>query len=203
MSQHSSSAQDIIRKPSLSQANFNVHRIRSQSQHHSSSSVIPSPINENVFQFQPSRSTGLRLSKRGSEISSTNDNYTFNNYTPLVKYENSYRIEPDDGQKFNPCKIKKVAYETLEKHFKNFNYDSTKSKEFAKIVSDEIKIRIKPLIFKRYKIIVNLTIGQSLGQNVMITSRSLWNAETDNSCTIEYTNKTMFALATVFVTYYD
>ena len=204
MSQQSSfnaSSHELMRHPSLSQVNFQVNKQKIQSFRNNVSNGAP--IIENVYQYQSSLPrtglAGLRLSKRGSEISSTNDNF----FVPAVKLENTYKLGPEHNQKFNPLKVQKVVYDILEELFENFKYDPIKSKEYVKSVSDEIKGKIKPMIFRRYKIIVNLTIGQNLGQNVMISSRSIWNMETDNSCTVEYKNKTMFVIATVFATYFE
>jgi hypothetical protein len=37
----------------------------------------------------------------------------------------------------------------------------------------------------------------------MISSRSMWNLETDNSGSVEYKNSSTFVIATVFVTYFE
>ena len=212
MSQHSSfniSSQDVTRSgPSLSQANLQSVRNRNLSYRQNTTNINPI-IENNVHQFQSSsilknNLTGLSginrsMSKRSSEISSLNDNF----YVPAVKLENTYKLGPDDAQKFNSLRIQNAISDILEEYFENYKYDASKSRELVKRVSEEIKGKIKPMIYKRYKVIVNLTIGQNLGQNIMISSRSMWNIDTDNSCTVEYHNSTMFAIATVFVTYFD
>lgn len=203
MSQQSSnlSAQDsnIIRKANLSQVN--LQRIKIQP----ISTGISSPISEQIY---PMPSTNSRLtvlsalrSKRNSEISSINDNYF--NPPPPIRYENSYRLGPDENQKFNLTTIKKLVSEILDKHLQNAKYDPVKSKEMTRFLCDEIKAKIKAIVYKRYKIIVNVAIGQSLGQSLVMTSRSLWNTETDTHCTIEYSNNTLYAIVTVFAAYYE
>jgi hypothetical protein len=163
MSQHSSfntsSQQDMSRNgPSLSQPNLQPQRTRIQTQRHGSSSTIhPIPIIENIHQYQSGSRTGISgihrtASKRGSEISSTNDNY----YVPAVKLENTYKLGPEETQKFNPTRIQNVVSDVVEEYFENYKYDPIKSKELTKRVSEEIKGKIKPLIYRRYKIIVSL-----------------------------------------------
>lgn len=40
----------------------------------------------------------------------------------------------------------------------------------------------------RYKLVVQVTIGESKHQGAFIASRCLWNPATDNYCTLEYKN---------------
>ena len=47
----------------------------------------------------------------------------------------------------------------------------------------------------RYKIIVQVTIGQMRDQGVRITSRSLWDTTTDNYATVSYQNQNIWASA--------
>ena len=55
----------------------------------------------------------------------------------------------------------------------------------------------------RYKIIVQVTIGQMKDQGVKITSRSLWDTSTDNYATVSFQNEHIWASAIVFGLYTD
>jgi hypothetical protein len=72
----------------------------------------------------------------------------------------------------------------------------------VQILSDEIKNRVKSIIYKRYKVIVQISIGQA-GQGVFIASRSLWNPDIDNSCSVQFSNNSIYAVATIYAIYFD
>lgn len=146
---------------------------------------------------------GMRMSKRNS-LSSTADHYSHNYYYhPSVKLENTYRLGPHDAQKFNASRVHRLVHEILQNHLENFKYEPNKCKDVVQLMSDEIKTRTKSILYKRYKLIVNLTIGQNAGNSLIMASRSLWNPDTDNECTVTYKNNTLFAIATVFACYFD
>lgn len=146
---------------------------------------------------------GMRMSKRNS-LSSTIDHYA-HSYTPhkSVRLENTYRMTPNDGQRFNAAKVKKLVNEILRNHLENFKYEANKCNDMVELLSEEIKTRTKSIVYKRYKLVVYLTIGQNFDNSVVVASRSLWNPETDNECTVTFTNKTLYAVATVYACYFD
>jgi hypothetical protein len=127
----------------------------------------------------PNQTFGLKPSKRNS-ISSTGDHYSHANQLNQLKYENTYSLGPNDNQKFNVSRVQRLVNDILKNHLENFKYEPNKCKDMVQLLSDEIKTRVKSIIYKRFKLIVNLTIGQNIGNGIIIASRSLWNTETDN-----------------------
>ena len=76
--------------------------------------------------------------------------------------------------------------------------------ELSKDIADKIKEKCKSTMdLPRYKIIVQVTIGQMRDQGVRITSRSLWDTTTDNYATVSYQNQNIWASAIVFGLYTD
>lgn len=73
----------------------------------------------------------------------------------------------------------------------------------VRILSEEIKLKLKQIVYKRYKLVISITIGQNLGQDVLFASRSLWNTDTDNYCTVQFKNDSLFSIATIWATYCD
>ncbi|CAF0939788.1 unnamed protein product, partial [Brachionus calyciflorus] len=190
------------RGPLLTQANLQaqrgVMRERTGQMHQS---VMSSQANSVIGDMPPT--TAMRLSKRNS-ISSTVEHLSHTYYNQnMHKLENTYRLGPGEGQKFNVSKVQKLVNDILSNHLENVKYEPNKCKDLVQLLSEEIKTRIKSIIFRRYKLIVNLTIGQNDGNSIIVASRSLWNADTDNGCTVQYKNSTLFAVATIFATYYD
>ena len=55
----------------------------------------------------------------------------------------------------------------------------------------------------RYKIIVQVTIGQCNDQGIRVASRCLWNTETDNYASTSFVNKTLFCNVIIFALYTD
>ena len=68
--------------------------------------------------------------------------------------------------------------------------------ELSKDIADKIKEKCKSTMdLPRYKIVVQVTIGQMRDQGVRITSRSLWDTTTDNYATVSYQNQNIWASA--------
>ena len=55
----------------------------------------------------------------------------------------------------------------------------------------------------RYKIMVQVTIGQMKDQGIKITSSCLWDTTTDNYATVSFQNQKIWASAIVFAMYTD
>ena len=53
----------------------------------------------------------------------------------------------------------------------------------------------------RYKLVVQVTLGQMKDQGVRITSRCLWDTQTDNYASIDYKNEFIWGSAMVFGLY--
>lgn len=181
----------MLTQANLQRKNLNTHQSMQSSMSNSVMGDLPNAI-----------PGGMRMSKRNS-ISSTVDHYAHAHSQPVPRLENSYRLGPGDGQKFNVSKVQKLVNDILSNHLENVRYEPSKCKEMVQLLSEEIKTRVKSIVYKRYKLIVNLTIGQNTGNSIVIASRSLWNAETDNGCTVQYKNNSLFAVAVIFATYYD
>ncbi len=121
-----------------------------------------------------------------------------------VKLENTYSLGPSQSEKFNSNQIKDVVAQILASFLSEFKYEPVKCKRIIKEVSEEIKRSVKPMIFSRYKLVVNVTIGEKCSnESLIMGSRCLWNPEADNQCTVEFKNNSIFAIATVFAVYFD
>lgn len=74
----------------------------------------------------------------------------------------------------------------------------------SKDIADKIKQTCKDkLHIPRYKIVVQVTIGQKKDQGVCLTSRCLWATSTDNYASATYQNEFIWASAIVFGLYSD
>lgn len=82
-------------------------------------------------------------------------------------------------QKFNATLVDRILREEVVKRVGSMEYDSNSAPQVAKELTDLIKERIRSQQFARYKIIVEVTIGQRLGQAMRTASRGLWSPSTD------------------------
>ena len=53
----------------------------------------------------------------------------------------------------------------------------------------------------RYKIVVQVTVGQMKDQGVPVASRCLWDTATDNYTSVEYQNQHLWCSAMIFGLY--
>ena len=125
----------------------------------------------------------------------------------------TYRLGPEENEKFYPSKAKIIAREILEGELKE-KIDERMVEEWgdcgeefealSKDIADKIKEKCKSTLrIPRYRIIVQVTIGQMKDQGVKITSRCLWDTSTDNYATVTYQNQNIWASAIVFGLYSD
>jgi len=129
-------------------------------------------------------------------------------------------------QKFNAPLVERILWEEANKRVGNMEYRVSEApqvrtkrgfvvqtertnealvlfelQQAAKELADVIKERIRMEQFARYKIIVEVTVGQKLGQCMRIASRGLWDASTDKCallmplCSLFRRSQTSFSLA--------
>ncbi len=169
---------------SLTQATFHSLRFRP---HTNSAISLNSQAIDNVLQYQNNNDL-----KHNTQISSNND-----------YIHNTYSLGPNKSQCFYPERIETIVQDILNERLENQIYEPNKANELVCLVSDEIKAKIKPLLYRRYKVVVNMTITQNIGQSMMIVSRSIWDENTDNSCTVKFQNRHLYAVVMIFATYFE
>ncbi|XP_074524641.1 dynein light chain Tctex-type protein 2B isoform X1 [Halichoeres trimaculatus] len=59
-------------------------------------------------------------------------------------------------------------------------YDPEEVSELSRSLADCIKDKVKSSGFDRYKLVVQVVIGEQRGQGVKMSSKCLWDADTDN-----------------------
>ena len=85
-------------------------------------------------------------------------------YPPKIKMQNTYRVAPEDHEKFKPYKIEPRIYEILEKNLKDQKYDHSKLDRQTKELTQEIMIQARSSILSsRYKVVSHVAIGEFKG----------------------------------------
>ncbi|XP_076441083.1 dynein light chain Tctex-type 5-like [Babylonia areolata] len=119
---------------------------------------------------------------------------------PPKQLEPTYRMEPQ--QRFLAPRVHVIIKETLEKHLDGFQFNPKFTATMSKVLSEELKDRVKQLGFDpRYKLVSTVVIGQRLDQGVVITSRCAWDVRLDSYAAYTYQNKSLFCTASVYGLY--
>lgn len=74
---------------------------------------------------------------------------------------------------------------------------STLSKQIADEIRDTVLGQCK-IVNSRYKVIVNVLIGEQQGQGIRMGCKCLWDPDMDTMVTENYSNDSLFAVVTVY-----
>jgi len=118
-------------------------------------------------------------------------------------WENTYIMEPKDEEKFLPSKVTEIVEAALTEKLKDKDYNAEDSKQWTLELCNEIKQSVKELNIPRYKVIVQVVIGENSGQGIRVASKCLWDTSSDNWASFSYKNPSLFAVAMVFGCYYE
>lgn len=131
----------------------------------------------------------------------------------IIEYfEPTYETEPDDTERFSSTKVKTIANNTLREELDKAQADDKWIEDWAdfsddfeclsKVIADKVKTKCKEAFcLPRYKILVQVTIGQRKDQGVCVASRCLWDTNTDNYASVSYHNEYIWASCIVFGVY--
>lgn len=120
---------------------------------------------------------------------------------PNVKYENTFKTEPD--KKVRSDHLRDCIKELFEKELGDKMYNKEECTIMSKSLADRLKQRVKLLGYARYKIITVVCIGQREDYNpsVAFTSRCMSNAQFDTFSEHVFKNPSLYALGLVFAMY--
>ena len=149
----------------------------------------------------PGANRRMSMYRRGSVAASMRTDNTVLQIP--VKLQNTYKLGPEDNEKFSSDKVEKALKSILESFLVDEEYEARKCASMVQNLSDVIKARVKDMHFPRYKIVCNVMIGQNTGQGVRSASRALWETKTDNFACASYQNSSLFAIAMVHGIYFE
>jgi len=122
---------------------------------------------------------------------------------PKVNYENTYRLEPNEGESFLSKKAENQISSLLEAHMADITYDATTAGRLSETIVEEVKKAVKEMECPRYKLVSTVVLGQCSGQGLEAASRCLWDDSKDTFATICHKTKSMFAVVTIFAAYFE
>jgi hypothetical protein len=82
-------------------------------------------------------------------------------------------------------------------------YDPVKAAQISKHIAEDLREKVKALGYERYKLVIQVTLGQKKGQAMRIVSRCLWDTNTDNFASEYYENDSLYCVCQVFGLYYE
>lgn len=123
-----------------------------------------------------------------------------------VIYENTYITGPEGYEpnaKFQSHKVHAVLNQILKERMEGQKYDPVKGAQTAKQLAEDLREKVKALGYDRYKLVVQVTLGQAKGQAMRITSRCLWDTNSDDFASAFYQNDTLYCVCQVYGLYYE
>jgi len=116
--------------------------------------------------------------------------------------ENTYMIKPNFRNKFRPVAVKNIIHEILGEELGGKQYNAEETGNWTRTISDSIKDKLKGMEYDRYKIVVQVVIGEQRGEGVKFAARCLWDSDTDNYAQDIYTNESLFCVAVAYGVFY-
>jgi len=120
-----------------------------------------------------------------------------------VKYENTYKVEPDT--KYPIHEAKKIALSCLNSELDGREYDKDDCSRLSRLIADRIKQQCKALGHPRFKIVSIVAIGQvsDTHPSLSFTSRFVWNDKYDSFAEATFKSRHLYAVALVYAMYAD
>ncbi|KAK3578659.1 hypothetical protein CHS0354_002963 [Potamilus streckersoni] len=148
----------------------------------------------NLFRLVVATQAWQRLAKRRSRAQPT---------APVVKLENTYRLEPKEGETFPQGKVEQILKNILEFRLSDVTYDPARCKYLTTELTSVIKEKVKALKIPRYKLVCTIALIDNNRQGLHIASRCIWNHDTDNFASYTYSNSSLIAVANVYGVYFE
>ncbi|MEW5299747.1 MAG: hypothetical protein WDW38_003137 [Sanguina aurantia] len=134
------------------------------------------------------------------------DDVPFTSAMKEVVYENTY-IQTPEGygptMRFERHKVQAVLKAVLKERLQNQKYDPVKGAQTAKQLADDLREKVKALGYDRYKLAIQVTVGQKIGQAMRIVTRCLWDTQTDNFASEYFENESLTCICQVYGLYYE
>ena len=117
--------------------------------------------------------------------------------------ENTYQLEAT--QRFPVHRVREIIHDVLDNLLSSDVQveEVLRSNLITRNITNVIKDRVKMLDVPRYKIVVNVLVGQSSFSSLNYSSRCLWNDKLDNFVECNYSCGETSAVVTVYGIYVE
>lgn len=114
----------------------------------------------------------------------------------------SYSVRPSYKDTFCPLKVKERIKEIVEPILVEERYQEKNTiGQHTFDIADSVRNTLKGIISSRYKVMVQVFIGEKKGQGVRLGTKCFWDKDTDNMATYNFSNDSIFCVVIVYVTY--
>ncbi|XP_078060617.1 dynein light chain Tctex-type protein 2B isoform X1 [Mustelus asterias] len=104
--------------------------------------------------------------------------------------------------RFKTAIVKAKINSVLKEELSNKLYNPEEVPLMTRNIAEAIKTQVKECAFERYKVVVQVVIGEQRGEGVKMAARCFWDADTDNFAQDVYMNESLFCVAAAFGCYY-
>uniref|UniRef100_A0A8V0YIT7 Dynein light chain Tctex-type 2B n=1 Tax=Gallus gallus TaxID=9031 RepID=A0A8V0YIT7_CHICK len=103
---------------------------------------------------------------------------------------------------FKASAVKECIRAVLKEKLADVQYDPEAIPQLTKSLSEIIKDRLKEEGFERYKMVVQVVIGEQRGEGVNMAARCFWDADTDSYAHDVFMNDSLFCVVAAFGCFY-
>ncbi|XP_074860384.1 dynein light chain Tctex-type protein 2B [Carettochelys insculpta] len=115
---------------------------------------------------------------------------------------NTYSLRPAFQHKFRSSTVKECIHAILKETLANVQYNPEETPQLTQSLSETIKDGLKEKGFHRYKMVVQVVIGEQRGEGVNMAARCFWDADTDNYAQDVFMNDSLFCVVAAFGCFY-
>lgn len=121
----------------------------------------------------------------------------------MAIFENTYRLEPLEEERFFPSKVEVVVERVIREMFDGKSFDAEQAAQWAQQASSRLLEEVRELHMPRFKLIVQVVVCENAGQGIRVASKSLWDTNFDNWGSYTHVQGDMYVVAMVFGCYHE
>jgi tctex1 domain-containing protein 2 len=114
----------------------------------------------------------------------------------------TYSIRPSYKDKFCPLKAKEIMKTIVEPILLEEKYSKAIVSTHLQDIADNVRTALRDEYTNRYKIMVQVVIGEKKGQGVRIGSKCFWDSDTDNLAFYSFMNDNLYCVVVAFASYF-
>lgn len=122
---------------------------------------------------------------------------------PETHLENTYRMGPEEGCRFNAGRVQRVLEGVLARVLGGTAYSPQGSTVLVQSLAELLRGRAKEVVPPRYKLVCQVLLGQHSQQSMLVASQALWDPESDSFASASFCNASLFAVAIVHGVYFE
>ncbi|KAG0250613.1 hypothetical protein DFQ27_009322, partial [Actinomortierella ambigua] len=106
----------------------------------------------------------------------------------VVSNRDSLSLRPTFMEKFKPQIASKFIQQILQDTLANKTYHAKDSQLWSSAISKQVKQKLIDMELSRYKYVVNVVLGENLGEGARMDARCHWDQESDGHAQAFFSN---------------